>query len=171
MAQSETAVVCDAGPLIHLDELAAHDLLCDFAEVFVPDAVWREVERHRPQALHHTDVALTRVSVDIEEDAAFTSLAQALSLDSGEREAIQLTRQKDAAILLTDDAAARLAAESLNLRVHGTIGILLRAIRRNRRTPSDAVTLIEQIPDRSSLYIRPELLADIVRQVKTEYGL
>jgi len=36
-------VVCDAGPLIHLDEIDALDLLADFPRVLVPDAVWREV--------------------------------------------------------------------------------------------------------------------------------
>ena len=45
--QGPPLVVCDAGPLIHLDELEALDLLADFAEVLVPDAVWREVE-HSP---------------------------------------------------------------------------------------------------------------------------
>ena len=34
-------VVCDAGPLIHLDEVGALDLLADFAEILVPEAVWR----------------------------------------------------------------------------------------------------------------------------------
>jgi hypothetical protein len=43
-------VVCDAGPLIHLDELGVLDLLEDFDTVLVPDAVWNEVQRHRPQA-------------------------------------------------------------------------------------------------------------------------
>jgi hypothetical protein len=33
-------VVCDAGPLIHLDELDSLDLLCDFASVLVPRSVW-----------------------------------------------------------------------------------------------------------------------------------
>lgn len=40
-----------AGRLMRLDELYALDLLADFTEVLVPDAVWREVERHRPRAL------------------------------------------------------------------------------------------------------------------------
>ena len=34
-------VVCDARPLIHLDEVGALDLLADFAEILVPEAVWR----------------------------------------------------------------------------------------------------------------------------------
>ena len=46
--QSMPIVVCDAGPLIHLDELGCLDLLSDFSEVLVPEAVWREVRQHRP---------------------------------------------------------------------------------------------------------------------------
>jgi hypothetical protein len=44
--ESPTIVVCDAGPLIHLDELGCLDLLSDFLQVLVPDAVWNEVARH-----------------------------------------------------------------------------------------------------------------------------
>jgi hypothetical protein len=40
-------VVCDAGPLIHLDQLDNLDLLSDFSRLVVPDVAWREVEQHR----------------------------------------------------------------------------------------------------------------------------
>ena len=56
-------VVCDAGPLIHLDEVGCVNLLADFAQVLVPDAVWVEVARHRPAALQHPDVPLRRTSL------------------------------------------------------------------------------------------------------------
>ena len=39
-------VVCDAGPIIHLDEVACIELLSDFPEVLVPVAVWDEVAKH-----------------------------------------------------------------------------------------------------------------------------
>ncbi len=51
MNRSALDVVCDAGPLIHLDELGCPDLLADFQTVFVPEQVWREVEFHRLGAL------------------------------------------------------------------------------------------------------------------------
>lgn len=60
--QGPPLVICDAGPLIHLDELDALDLLADFPEVLVPDAVWREVDRHRPRALAHPGVTLQRIT-------------------------------------------------------------------------------------------------------------
>jgi predicted nucleic acid-binding protein len=70
------------------------------------------------------------------------------------------------AILLTDDAAARLAAEALRHRVHGSIGILLRAIRRRQRTPREVVSILRGLPVRSSLHIRPDLLEGIVAEVE-----
>ncbi len=51
--QPASLIVCDAGPLIHLHEISALDLLADFGRVLVPAAVWREVQRHRPAALAH----------------------------------------------------------------------------------------------------------------------
>jgi hypothetical protein len=57
-------VVCDAGPLIHLEELGCLDLLRDFRDILVPDAVWNEVSRHRPSALRRRRVRLNRVHVN-----------------------------------------------------------------------------------------------------------
>ena len=51
MAKTSTAlVVADAEPLIHLDELDALDVLSDFKEILVPNAVWLEVQQHQPKA-------------------------------------------------------------------------------------------------------------------------
>ena len=73
MARTNSAppVVCDAGPLIHLDELGCLDLLADFASVLVPDVVWREVAQHRTEALAQSTVNLARVEVVLPDDAAF----------------------------------------------------------------------------------------------------
>jgi predicted nucleic acid-binding protein len=69
------------------------------------------------------------------------------------------------AIFLTDDAAARLAAMTLGYRVHGSIGILLRAIRRQQRTQAEILALLHELPARSTLHLRPSLLQDIIRQL------
>lgn len=164
-------VICDAGPLIHLDELSALDLLTDFSAVFVPRDVWAEVERHRPEALSRAGVGLLQTTVQVEADPAVDTLIQTLSLGAGEQAASLLARQHPSALLLTDDAAARLAAEGLDLRVHGTLGILIRAVRRGQRTPQEIVELLGSLPARSSLHIRAEFLASVVSQLRAEYGL
>jgi predicted nucleic acid-binding protein len=58
------------------------------------------------------------------------------------------------AIFLTDDAAARLAAQAMGYRVHGTIGILLRSIRQSRFSYLEVIERLLAIPQKSSLHIR-----------------
>jgi predicted nucleic acid-binding protein len=168
MSRSFFDVICDAGPLIHLDELSCLDLMGDFRTVFVPEQVWREVERHRLNTLEQTVVDLHRVSVPISEDASFQALVRALSLDIGEQAVLSLAVLYPEAILLTDDAAAHLAAEALGYRVHGSIGILLRAIRRRQRTRDQVLTLLRSLPEWSSLHIRPALLQEIILQIESQ---
>jgi hypothetical protein len=53
MAKAEgfaKVVVCDAGPLIHLDELDCLDLLGGYPEVLVPEAVWRDESAREKRA-------------------------------------------------------------------------------------------------------------------------
>lgn len=69
-------------------------------------------------------------------------------------------------LLLTDDSAARLAATSLGIRVHGSIGILLRAIRRRQRTKEDVLGLLRALPIRSSLHLKRSLLEAVIQEVE-----
>jgi predicted nucleic acid-binding protein len=159
-------VVCDAGPLIHLDELGSIDLLTDFAEILVPSVVWKEVEGHRPTALNHPDVALRRIVSSGPLPADLQATARLLALHRGELRALQIARRQNADLLLTDDTAARLAARILEIPVHGTVGVLLRAIRRGHRTTDEVVALLHTLPTVSSLHIKRPLLLDIIRGVK-----
>ena len=167
MTRSSLEVVCDAGPLIHLDELGCIGLLADFRAVYVPEQVWQEVEQHRSSALWSPGVQLQRTAGELSENASFQALVRALALDLGEQAALSLMMSHPDAILLTDDAAARLSAEALGYRVHGSIGILLRAIRRRQRTRNEVVSLLRDLPARSSLHIRLALLEEIIAQVES----
>lgn len=75
------------------------------------------------------------------------------------------------ALFLTDDSAARLVAQQFGYRVHGTIGVLLRSIRRGQRTAASVVALLTDLPMRSSLYIRPSLLKEVIAETKAVYHL
>jgi len=168
MSRSPAKAICDAGPLIHLDELGCLDLLSDFRTILVPEQVWQEVEHHRPGALEHPDVVMQRVSVDPSEHQGFQTLVRALALDLGEQAALSLMERYPKAILLTDDSAARLAAESLGYKAHGSIGILLRAIRRQQRTRREVLVVLQNLPAQSSLHIRLDLLQRIITRVENE---
>ncbi|MBI1299051.1 hypothetical protein GC175_29320 [bacterium] len=71
-------------------------------------------------------------------------------------------RRYPQAIFLTDDAAARLAAQTLGYRVHGTIGILLRSIRRRQRSQQEVVSILQDLPARSTLHITKTLLQEVI---------
>lgn len=158
-------VVCDAGPLIHLDELDALDLLRDFPAVLVPDQVWVEVEHHRPHALQG-QLALERLVIDLSTGPEFQTFVRAFSLDIGEQDALACMAEHPHAILLTDDAAARFAARTLRYRTHGTIGILLRAVRRGQRTRDEVLGLLRELPTKSSLHIRHSLLRETIEELE-----
>lgn len=161
-------VVADAGPLIHLDELAALDVLSDYAEIFVPDAVWLEVQHHRPQALQRIFVNLVRQPAP-PASTRINAITAIYTLHHGEREALTLCLDQAINVLLTDDTAARLAAKSLNVTTHGTLGLLIRAVRQHLRTPSEVLALLAAIPRQTTLHIRPSLLNDVVERVKAEW--
>jgi predicted nucleic acid-binding protein len=80
-------------------------------------------------------------------------------LDAGEAEAIELARQLRAHWFLTDDASARLVAQSLGLEVHGSLGVVLwsaAAGRLPRAAAEDALDMLAH----SSLWISPSVLAE-----------
>jgi len=164
--QNPPLVVCDAGPLIHLDELGCVDLLSDFSEILVPDAVWREVDLHRPDALTNPAVMLRRIAPQMPEPPELEALAQVLSLHTGEWEALRVAIEHQPGLLLTDDTAARLAAGNLGIRTYGTIGILLRAIRRRQRSNGEVLALLQSLPARSTLHLKRSLLESVIREVR-----
>ncbi len=164
--ESTSLVICDAGPLIHLDELNCIDLLRDFAEVQVPETVWLEVQRHRPSALRRRGVRWNRISNPPEAAAELAELTQTFLLDAGESEALRLMQENLDAIFLTDDAAARLVAQRLDYEVHGTIGVVLRALRRGQRTKRQILNLLRALPRKSTLFIERRLLNSIIEQIE-----
>ncbi|MFT7489626.1 MAG: putative nucleic acid-binding protein [Candidatus Promineifilaceae bacterium] len=169
MATTNTpSVVTDAGPVIHLDELDCLDLINDFDSLHTTRTVWQEVLSHRPRLKPAALPAMKLHDIDsVSIPSTLASEATAFDLAGGEVSVILLLEQLLAGILFCDDAAARLVAESRGHRVHGTVGIVARAVRRGLRTRSQTVEILKSIPERSSLHIRPSLLNEICKQVET----
>ena len=91
-------------------QLNSLDPLADFDKVIVPDTVWNEVERHRPQALVGSEVKLIRQRA-VYFSAQVDALTPFYTLHAGEQEALHLYFEFSNSLLLTDDTAARLAAK------------------------------------------------------------
>lgn len=161
--------ICDAGPIIHLDELDSIDLLSDFHSLIISNAVQVEIIKHRPKALQNEAPTFKIIDIPSSPEPRLLILSKTLLLDKGEMESLSLMQENSEAIFLTDDSAARLVAEELGYRVHGTIGIISRAIRKKTRTPNEVIKLLKEIPERSTLFIRPVLLEEIIQKVEKEY--
>jgi predicted nucleic acid-binding protein len=95
-------------------------------------------------------------------------MCRLFSLDRGEVEALALMDRIPRALFLTDDAAARVVGAQMGFRVHGTIGIVIRSIRRGQRQPEEVLSILESIPAQSTLHVRPSLLEEIIRRVREE---
>jgi predicted nucleic acid-binding protein len=162
--------ILDAGPLIHLAELEALDALKDFSALFVPMAVREEVECHQPGALKHPVLSIQHVFAPFP-SPSLLAMGRALALDKGEMEALSLMDLHPKAIFLTDDSAARLAAEHRGIKAHGTIGILIRSVHKGDRTEQEIIDLLRGLGSRSTLYIRPSLLAEIIQVLEKEWKL
>jgi predicted nucleic acid-binding protein len=87
--KSNIKAICDAGPVIHLDELNCLDLLCDFQEIILADTVWEEVKHHRPTALKNTDIPFVRSAREHPKDELLRTMCRIFSLDAGEAEALK----------------------------------------------------------------------------------
>lgn len=159
-------VVCDAGPIIHLDELGCLDLFTLFGDIVVPDAVGQEVERHRPAALRRRGVPLRPAHEPPKLPPGPAKLIAGFSLDRGEQHALRCMASLSNAVLLTDDNAARKAAKALGYEVHGTLGMLLLGLDAGRRTKRRVLSLWRNLRTKSSLHVTPSLLAVVTDQVR-----
>jgi len=159
--------VVDAGPMIHLDEVGCLDLLCDLAPVVVPYAVLAEVSRYR-EALNpkmFPGFECVRVSETI--PGRIKQLCDEFDLGVGEMSALVYMVNRSCRFFITDDAAARLAAEQMGWRVHGTIGVIVRAVRRGLRSREQVCDILAAIRSRSSLHIAQDILDNAIRKVMT----
>lgn len=136
--------------------------------MLVPEAVWVEVLKHRPGALIHPAVGLRRVSPTVPAPPALEALALVLNLHTGEWEALRLALEHRPGLLLTDDTALRLAAGNLGIVTHGTIGILVRAIRRQQRTKLEVLALLRSLPAQSTPHLKRSLLNAVIQEVESQ---
>ncbi|MBI5416454.1 hypothetical protein HZA55_00670 [Candidatus Poribacteria bacterium] len=99
----EIVAICDAGPIIHLDELDALYLL-DFYSLIISKTVQTEITKHRPDALRQSEIKIIELTSHI--DTKQSVLFETFSLDRGEQESLILIQKYPNSIFLTDDAAA-----------------------------------------------------------------
>ncbi len=154
--QAVRTVVCDTGPLLHLAEAQAAELLHLVGELHIPPAVDAEMTHHNANwRSGQAHIQVTRLAPRYKGEAA--AWRKAGLLDLGEAEAIQLALQFRAEWFLTDDGAARLVAQSIGLETHGSLGIVLWAAAVGHLTRTAAEGALDGLA-KSSLWISHAVL-------------
>jgi len=153
--------------LIAHGDLDSLDLLSDLRVFLIAVAVWDEVWRHRSKPAPEDPGDRSHV-VDVSDvpSPRLGNLVDSFRLDAGEAATLLLMDARRAQLFLTDDAAARLAAESLGFPVHGTIGILVRSIRRGLRTRSEVLQILRRLPGQTTLHVSRDLLVSVIAKVE-----
>jgi predicted nucleic acid-binding protein len=141
-------LVADTGPVLHLHEAGALHLLPLIGEIFLPPLV--EVEL-RPRIPALPKWAKVQALSSTGQERAL-EWRRAELLHGGEAEALALARESKADWFLTDDTAARLMAESLNVEVHGSIGVVLWAAANKLVKKSEAELFLVGL-EKSSLWM------------------
>jgi len=168
--RSPISVICDAGPVIHLDEIGCLHLLEDFERVFLPDVVRTEVLTHRNITFEDTNIRWVEIPDQAPVEEAFRTMYKVFSLNAGEMAALAFMSKEPGLMFLTDDAAARLVATKLGYNVHGTIGVLIRAIRRDLMEAEEVIGTLKRIPLNSTLHIKASLLKEVILRVNQEFN-
>lgn len=152
-------VVCDTGPILHLREAGALDVLQFPGEVFVPVAVDEELGRLLEDWTTARPAWLKQCALDPTAAPPTAVPHLVTGLGVGETEAILLARQLEADWLLTDDAEARLIARLAGLEVHGSLGVILWAAAAGHLDQAQADITLERLAH-SSLWLSRAILAE-----------
>jgi len=122
-------VICDTSPIQYLHQLELLHILPALAQnVIIPPAVADEVAAGRALGVKLPDLkVLDWVSIRRPDSAA--ALPLVTDLGPGETEVLMLALELPQAVAVLDDALARQVAETLNLKLTGTLGLLVDAKR------------------------------------------
>lgn len=150
-------IVCDTGPLLHLGEAGVRDLLSPAGDIHIPVAVDLEMQSYEVDWQDRRPVWLHLTPLDSGPALEARSWRQTGLLHYGEAQAIALARQLRADWLLTDDAAARLLAQSFGVEVHGSLGLVLWAAAMRHLGRPEAEAALDRLA-RSSLWVSPSVL-------------
>lgn len=121
-------VIVNSTPLIALSNIGQLELLHKlYEEIYIPQAVYREVTEKNDTASQNIQRELSWIHVESIQEPEKYALYKA-KLHAGEVEVMILAQEEPKAdLLIIDDNAARKTAKFLGLNVTGTIGVLLKA--------------------------------------------
>lgn len=161
--------IVDAGPWIHLDRIGRVGLLKRLPRLLVPASVVKEITT--PPASRALSAVPRWSNVVILADspspspAVEAAVAQA-RLHRGETDCLYAAIRNRPCIILTDDLAARTVAEKLGLEVHGTVGLIVYAVKRQWLSRHQAEDALDALHHRSRLFITYAIIERAIHRLR-----
>ncbi len=121
-------VVSDTTPIISLLKISRLDLLKKlYGSVLIPRAVFSELTSNNAYQSEADIISQSDFiqCCDVCNTQALTILQAVTTLDLGESEAIILAQERQADVLLMDEAKGRKVAQQLNIPLSGALGVLI----------------------------------------------
>lgn len=152
-------VIADSSTLIHLAAIERLDLLRDFyGTVVIPEAVWREsvLQGEGKPGVSRIEKAREDGWLQVQPiTEKYLRLSLAQKLDEGEAEVITLAIERQASLVLLDEAEARHMAGVFGLTKTGVIGVLIRA--RSEGRISSLRSELDALRSRAGFWIEANL--------------
>jgi len=162
-------IVCDTGPILHLQEARLLELLQKSGKVYIPRMVDIEMDELYPLWRKQRPEWITIEPLLPDETEQAESLFLSGLLGFGEAEAIILAKRLKPEWFLTDDTEARIFASSLGMEVHGSLGIVLWSAAIGHLNYSESKEALERL-SQTSLWISKDIMSQAKKALKTMFG-
>jgi predicted nucleic acid-binding protein len=162
------AAVFDTGPFIHLHEIEQYQQLKQFEKIKTTFEVLEETRELKQILIKKKNVFVCQLEAKSKDMTKY--FMQKYDLDLGEATCLSLCKQENLSLFFTDDFSARQTAIILGFEAHGTIAIILRALREKILNKKEAQKAIEALYTDSSLFFTKDLYNWTVKEIERYNG-
>ncbi len=159
--------IVNSSPLIYLGKLGLLNLLQRlFDQVMTVEVVKQEVlDATTAEYPTLIDAFSNWLEVSDVEESHLSLRLREMMLHKGEVEALvlayQVNKQRKESVIIIDDLAARDVARALGLRMTGTVGIILRAVKNELLTKHEALGKIRHLVEDTSFRMSTSLYSKV----------
>lgn len=152
-------IVSNTTPIISLLKIGKLSILKDlYQSIIIPKEVFNEIEKGKNKSYY---INLLEIEwIEIKEIKDKKSLSYFLDLDKGEAETIILANEINADLVIIDEKLGRYHAKHANLKVTGTLGILLKAKRQGKI--KNVKTLLNELKEKG-IWLNDRLVEQVKR--------
>ncbi len=157
-------IVSNTTPIICLLKLNRLELLQRlYNQIYIPTAVFKEIEAGKAKGYYKD---LSKIDwINIIETQDKQAVKYFLDLDEGEAEAIVLAAEIKADLIILDEKLGRFHAKHADLKITGTIGILIKA--KSEGLIGELKPLLNELIDKE-VWISEKLISEILKKVGEE---